>query len=447
MRVFISGIGLVTPAGISRDSTWLSLLEGRNCTREIPSHWHNYYNYRSVIWSPLPDIDFKDYGFRRNEILQKDPFTLICLVATQEALKHAGIQTELTDKRANTYHLPEQDPTKSGVFIGSTVGGGDTYIKVISNHLLSRVKKLAVDTWGDSSEVEALMASFSYPKSYTPFAVPMVMPNSVSASIGIKFSLTGINRVVEHACASGTTAIGLAYQSIQRRECDYVICGGADYYSDDFGMNFRGYDVARTLATMPPDGDISKANRPFDKDRTGFVFAEGGAATLILESESHIEKRGGEPIAEIVGFGETFDAFSIMAPEPEGKQIERMIHMTLDEAGITPDEVGYINAHGTGTAANDQMEADIIERVFGKDVAINSTKSIIGHTIGASGAIEAAICALSLRDQEIHPSLNLDNPIADINFVSVRRKTNFNYTFSESFAFGGHNSGLVLKKV
>ena len=225
------------------------------------------------------------------------------------------------------------------------------------------------------------------------------------------------------------------------------VCGGVEYTRDDYGICFYGFDVARTMVDTKSQVEKEKVNRPFDRDRSGLLYAEGGAATLILESEEHLEKRGGEPIAEIVGFGESFDAYSIMAPDPSGVQIERMMRMALDQAGISAEEVDYVNAHGTGTVANDKTEAEIIGRVFGDNVAINSTKSLTGHTFGASGSVEAAVCAMSLRDQELHPSLNLDNPIADLDFVTQRRKTKLKYVFSESFAFGGHNSCLVLRVV
>jgi 3-oxoacyl-[acyl-carrier-protein] synthase II len=192
--------------------------------------------------------------------------------------------------------------------------------------------------------------------------------------------------------------------------------------------------------------DPEAANRPFDENRSGFLFSQGGAAVLILEELDHAQRRGATILAELIGFAETFDAHSIMSLAPGGQQIERMIHATLEDANMSPKDVDYINAHGTGTKNNDQTEAEVIDRVFGKSVRVNSTKSLLGHTIGASGAFEALVTALTLRDGKTHISRNLENPVLDLNFVRSVESFEPRVALSQSFAFGGHNAAIILRK-
>ncbi|HID82637.1 MAG TPA: beta-ketoacyl-[acyl-carrier-protein] synthase family protein [Thiotrichales bacterium] len=445
MRVFVSGIGLVSPIGIGREKNWQGFLDTVTNVQEIPAGWHQYADFLTTIWSPLPDFNYADLGFRKTELLQHDPAALLALISVKEALDDAGIIYEQKDLKKNNYLLPELDSNNVTVNYGASFGGGSSFIDAHSFQHVSRIKKKL--TQFSDSEVASVADSIHCLRRFNPFAVSMILGNMVPASIAMKYSVHGKVVPIVQACSSGTTAVGYAANQIRQGEFQVAISGGVEYTKDDYGTCFYGFDIARTMVDGRKYENINQACRPFDESRSGLLYAEGGTATLILESEAHLEKRGGEPIAEIVGFGETFDAYSIMAPDPSGVQIERMMRMALDDAGITPDEVDYINAHGTGTIANDKTEAALIERVFGKNVAVNSTKSIIGHTFGASGAIEAAVCALSLRDQELHPSLNLENPIADLDFVTERRKTKLKYAFSESFAFGGHNSGLVFKAV
>jgi len=313
----------------------------------------------------------------------------------------------------------------------------------VLNHLPEKLKKLDAN----DEEIQAILDSLLFPKRYNPFVVPQLICNSVPSNIAMKYSIKGQVRPVVQACSSATTAIGRSTQMIRAGEADLVITGGAELFHDEYGCSMYSFDSAKTLVTTSQDCDTEKLNRPFDRDRAGFLFSEGGSGSLILESEKHLEMRGGTPLAEVIGHSETFDAYSIMAPDPSGEEIERMMRDALSDASLTPDEIDYINAHGTSTQANDQTEADVIHRVFGSNTAINSTKSVLGHMIGASGAIEAIVGILSIRDQELHPSLNLENPIADLDFVTERRKQKVDHVLSHSFAFGGHNSGIILGKV
>ena len=226
------------------------------------------------------------------------------------------------------------------------------------------------------------------------------MPNALSANLGIRFGFHGQNQTICLACTSGTTAVGVAARAIQRGELDIALTGGAEYLNDPHGSIFRGFDAARTLVQnchYPKE-----ANRPFDVGRSGFLFAEGGAGVLVLESFERAAKRGATIIAEIAGFAESFDAFSMMSISPGGEQIERMMDRVLADVNVQQSDINYINAHGTGTEVNDREEANAIRKKFGPDVLVNATKSLIGHTIGASGALETIVTALTLRDGTAH---------------------------------------------
>lgn len=444
-RVFISGMGMITPLGSDLKTSWENILNAAPCTEKIPAHWYDYLDFRSGIWAPLPEIDFTSLGFRRAETIQNDAATLLAMTTASEALQNAGIETSLANKKRNQFALANINPERCSVIYGTGSGGSCSLLTNFSYHAIATCKqKLAED---ESCQHAEALETLYHPPTLNPFVIPMSICNSVPAGIGIKYGIHNDVQAVVQACSSGTTAIGEAFRRIRNGESDLVISGGVEHLKDHWGASYKGFDLARTLALIPDSGDLDSANRPFDKDRTGFLFAQGGSATLILESEEHLLARGGTPVAELVGFAETFDASSVMAPDPSGKQIERMAYNALKSAGIGAEDIDYINAHGTGTVSNDAVEAEVIQRVFGSDTAVNSTKSIIGHSLGGSGAIEAAVCVLSMREQILHPSRNLDKPIADLDFVTQKRSANINYAFSESFAFGGHNSAIILKRV
>jgi 3-oxoacyl-[acyl-carrier-protein] synthase II len=283
-----------------------------------------------------------------------------------------------------------------------------------------------------------------FPPKFHPFAVTMSMPNSAAGTLGIKYSLYGPNCAVCNACAAGTTAIGQAFGAIRRNEIDWALAGGTEFLHDDYGGTFRGFDVAGTLVK----GCESDANRPFDKNRSGFLFAEGGCAVLVLESLDHaIQRHAPPPLAETCAFAETFDALSMMGPDPSGVQVERMVRMALANAGMEAPDIDYINAHDTGTRANDDVEAAVIERIFGDRPLVNATKSLTGHAIGASGAIEAAVTAISLQSQATHACKNIREPIRPLNFVRESGHYPMKAALTQSFGFGGHNAALLMSKV
>lgn len=438
-KVVVTGLGVVSPIGCDIDSFWTACLNNQSNVQAIPKQWNNYHDYNSGIWSPLPDMDFKSLGFSRLEIMQRDPVSLIAMMATKQALEDARINVLPADDKNRQFLLEGVDSEKAGVFVGTGIGGVKTFLENHACHMLkSTTSELAKKNQLNPDQ----LSQFMYPQRFNPFVVSMLIPNAVPASIGIKYSLHGMNRAIGQACSSGTTAIGSAYEAVKSGQIDFAICGGAEYLYDEYGSIYRGFDVAKTLAN--PGDNPEKANRPFDKARTGFLYSQGGAGILILESESHAKKRGANILAQISGFAETFDAYSMMSIKSGGRNIKRMIHQSLKEAQLELSDIDYINAHGTGTQTNDEIESDVIQELFGLKPIVNSSKSIIGHSIGASGALEAIVSILSLQNQTTHSCNNLNNPIRDLNFVTIPKEEVIRHVLSESFAFGGHNSALIM---
>lgn len=450
-RVVITGMGTLCPLGLTTADFWRACLAGKQAASYIPEHWLEYADYTSRYWAPLPEINYSDFGIGKIDAMRLDPVSKLSLAAAGQALEDAGIAVRPINRKYTIFELEGLNPQRSGVILGTGIGGLNTTLESHTVHLFNRYRQ-DIEKILDSRDLDAvtrqelhgLLTTMDFPHRYNPFTVSMIMNNSVSANIGIRYQCNGPNRAISIACASGTAALGQAYAEIKNGNLDFVISGGAEYKYDKTGAVFRGYDIARTLAHdfLSPE----EANRPFDKRRNGFLFSEGAAAILILEEKQHALKRGANIIAEISAYAETFDAYSIMSPNPDGVQIERMIRSVLKRADIAPHELDYINAHGTGTIANDETECQVIDRIFGNRPAVNSTKSFVGHTIGASGALEAQVAALSIRDQQTHGNANLDNPISDINLLESTENLVISSVLTHSFAFGGHNCALILSK-
>jgi 3-oxoacyl-[acyl-carrier-protein] synthase II len=444
-RIVISGIGVVASNGANTASFWKNCLAAAASVSRIPEEWTSYHSYSSKIWAPLPKVDFTAYRVSRIEMMQSDTTALLTLAAAGQALSESGVKVILKNERKNIFAPDNIDPSRCGVFIGTGVGGIASFAANEGHHLFSQIRESVSDPALTAEKRERIARIVRYPPRFNHFAVAMTMPNTAAASLGIKYSLTGANGTFCNACAAGTTAIGKAFQAICRGELDWALAGGVEYLHDDYGGIFRGFDAAGTLVSRNEDPE---ANCPFDKNRSGFLFAEGGCAILLLESLDHAQLRGApQPIAEIRSFAETFDACSIMIPDPAGAQAERMVRQALAEANMSARDIDYINAHGTGTQANDDVEAAVIERVFANSPLVNSTKSLTGHAIGASGAIEAAVTALSLRDQTTHACKNLRDPIRPLNFVKEAKPYSIKTALTQSFAFGGHNAALVMSRV
>lgn len=443
-RVVVTGIGIVSSIGTSADEFWRNCLEGRSVVEAIPSHWNEYSDFRSTIWSPLPTIDYGARGITRAQRMQHDPVAMNTILAAQEAVAGAGWLEEPSGGGAVS------NP-HTGIYIGTGIGGAHTFME---NHLhpvsararkqleaLTRSNKLDTEF---SETLAPIVEQMYHPRRINPFMVSMVMPNSIAAALGIRFSCQGPNHTYCQACASGTVAIGEAFRAIRDGRIDTALAGGCEYFRDHHGYLFRAFDVSGTLVQNCESPDT--ANRPFDERRSGFLFGEGASAILTLESLDKATARQAPVLAEVAGYAESFDAHSMMAIDPEGGQIEKMLRTAVKDAGLTSSAIDYVNAHGTGTVANDEIEANVIERVFGRKPLINSTKSLVGHTIGASGGLEAAVLALSLHNQTTHPNRNLTDPIADLNFVTKAGDHPMEAGLSQSFAFGGHNAALVMRR-
>jgi len=451
-RVAVTGLGVASSNGWDPSGFWENTLEGRTTVVPIPEQWHQYATYHSSIWAPLGPVDPAKLGVTRVEMAQNDPVSLIAGFTARQALEHAGLELELANKRANSYRICGIDAERIGVFIGTGIGGANTFLDNYSVQILNAQKaKLseAVSKMPEDEErrrdFEEILERLHHGRRFNPFAVSMLMPNAPPAHVGLKYSIKGPNLSYTIACASGTVAIGHAFHAVRDGVVDFAIAGGSEYLNDYYGGVFHGFDIAKALVRDCDDPE--SANRPFDVNRSGFLFAEGGAAALMLEDLESALARGAPVLAEIAGFAETFDAYSVMSIAPDGEQIERMMNGAMADAGLTASDIGYVNAHGTGTQANDEVESEVIGRVFGREVLVNSTKSLIGHTIGASGAIEALVTVLSLNTQKVHPCRNLQEPLTDLNFVKAATSAPIEAALTQSFAFGGHNAGLVLKRV
>lgn len=437
-RVVITGIGIISPIGVGVSDFWKKCLDGTASVEKIPQHWDKYYSYSSTLWAPLPKVDYKSYRVSRVEQLQLDDSQLLSLGAAYLALQDASITYSIKDEKKNTYLLDGVSPSKGGVYIGTGIGGAKSLTSCTTNHVFTPTKALLTE-----DEYQEVNQHINIAPRYNPFIVTMTMPNACSARIGLKYSITGPNNTFCTACASGTVALGKAFNAVRSGTISYALAGGVEYLADNYGGIFRGFDVSGTL--VKNCDDPATANRPFDKDRSGFLFAEGGGAVLVIEELSHALERGARIYSEITGFSETFDAHSIMGMTENGDEVKRMIHDALDQSELKPAEIDYVNTHGTGTMQNDVTESAVIADIFAGDVLVNATKSLTGHVIGASGAIEASVTALSLFNKTTHICKNLSDPISDLNFVTEVKDYPIRRAVTQSFAFGGHNAVLVLE--
>lgn len=448
-RVFVTGLGVVSGLGDEVETFWANCLAGRSVVEPIPKRWREFSAFQSNIWSPIQLPQWPSL-FSRVERMQHDPVTLLAIGAAHSALSDAGFETQVHDRKSNTLQVHGIDPQRSAAFVGTGIGGANSLMGNHAHQLLAgSVAELSAlrDRIEDPSLKDAatrVLARMAYAPRFNPFVVSMLMPNAPASYLGIKFCFQAGSSSSNYACASGTVAIGHAFEALRAGVVDTAVAGGAEYLDDPHGSIFRGFDSCGALVR-----DCEKpqrANRPFDEARSGFLFSQGGAGMLVLESEQHMIARNAEPIAEILASATSFDAYHMLNPDPQGEAIERMLLELLAGARVTVDDIDYINAHGTSTRNNDACEAAVLSRMFGAQVAVNSTKSLLGHSIGASGAIEAVVTALSLRDQQLHPSLNIETPVADLNFVLTAQTRALELAVSQSFAFGGHNAALLMAK-
>jgi 3-oxoacyl-[acyl-carrier-protein] synthase II len=447
-RVVVTGVGVVSPAGIGAREFWDACLEGRFSMESIPEFWKNFHSFNCEMWAKLPPIPRDERFMTQVEEKQLDTVSILGAYAAKQALEDCGLAIGSLDSDGTAFSVGGYEPDRMGVFTGTGTGGIQTLFASHAYHMLHPLKAPLAEI--QPADVASTLAKSKFlslmkaPRRFHPFSVAMSMLNAVSGTVSIKYNLTGPSRTFCSSCASGTVSIGQAYRAVALGEADMILAGGAEYLFDDSGCTYRGFDTVGALAKgCAEDNNTFK---PFDRNRTGFLMAEGSAAYLVLETREAAIGRGARIYAEIAGYSESCDAYNKMAIEPGGARIKSMLEALLRETGLLPGDVQYINAHGTGTELNDAVEAKVMGALFGRNPAINSTKSITGHSIGASGALEAVATCLSIRDQRSHGCRGLQDPIADLDFIRSARELRIRNAISQSFGFGGHNAALLFKQ-
>jgi 3-oxoacyl-[acyl-carrier-protein] synthase II len=399
---------MVSPLGVGTAANWNALIEGKNGIGPITRF--DTTDFTTTIAGQVKDFDPADF-IPKKEIKKMDLFIHYAIAASDFAMQDSGLK------------IDSSNATRVGVYIGSGIGG---FGVIEATH-------------------KALMEGG--PRKISPFFIVASIVNLASGWVSIRTGAKGPNSATCTACTTSAHAIGDAYKIIARGDADAMIAGGSEGCITPLGIG--GFCAMRALSTR--NNEPEKASRPFDRDRDGFVMGEG-AGVLILESLESAERRNARIYAEIVGYGMTGDAFHITAPSEDGDGAIRVMQVTIQDAGISPREINYINAHGTSTPFNDRAETMAIKKVFGdhaKKLAVSSTKSMTGHLLGAAGGLEGAILALAIQNQMAPPTINLDNPDAecDLDYVPHRsRKMEIRYALSNSFGFGGTNGALLFKR-
>lgn len=407
-RVVITGMGAITPLGNGVETFWNGLKEGKSGIDKIDRF--DVEDFTTQFAGQVKDFSPEDY-MDRKEAKRMDRFTQFAIAATSMAVKDAEL------------NLEKVDPLRIGVILGTGIGGLET----LENQVRVLVEK--------------------GPGRVSPFLVPMMIANMAAGQISIAIGAKGINSTVVTACASATSAIAEAFKAIRCGDADVVITGGSEAPITPLAL--AGFCSMKALSTR--NEDPKAACRPFDAERDGFVMGEG-AGILVVESLDHAVKRGAPILAEIIGYGLTADAYHITAPAPEGEGAARAIKQALHIAGVEPDVVDYINAHGTSTPYNDKYETMAIKHVFGEHayrMAVSSTKSMTGHLLGAAGGIEAIALVKTIQDQFLPPTINYTtpDPECDLDYVPNQgRGAKVEYAMSNSFGFGGQNACILLKK-
>ena len=408
-RVVVTGMGLVSPLGNDVDSSWKAASAGQSGIVPISAFDASFYSTR--FGGTIKNLDPSSW-ISAKELKKMDPFIHYGLVAALQAWKDSGLT------------VTESNAPRMGVSMGSGIGGIST-IEQQHDVLLN-----------------------SGPRRISPFFVPSSIINMISGHLSIMLGLQGPNMAVVTACATGTHAIGDAMRMIQYGDADVMLAGGAEYATTELGL--AGFSAARALSQR--NDDPRAASRPWDKDRDGFVLSDG-AACLVLEEYEHAKARGAQIYAELAGFGMSSDAHHMTMPLSDGSGAARCMQNALRDAGVNAEQVGYINAHGTSTPLGDVAETMAIKRAFGDHafkLMVSSTKSMTGHALGAAGAIESIFCLLSLRDQQVAPTINLHSPDegCDLDYVPMEsRDAELDVVMNNSFGFGGTNATLVFRRL
>lgn len=407
-RVVVTGLGAVTPLGNDIETTWAGIKAGKSGVGMLTRLDASL--FPAKVAAEVKDFDIEKY-IEKKDARKMDRFTHYALAAAIMAVEDANLT------------ITEELGLRTGVWIGSGIGGMETYENQFRVFLEKGTRRVS------------------------PFFVPMMIPDMAAGQVSIHFGAKAINSCTVTACASGTNSIGDAFKVIERGDADVMITGGAE--SPITHMSVAGFcsNTALSLNTDP-----NTASKPFDANRDGFVIGEG-AGILILEEYEHAVSRGAKIYAEIIGYGSTGDAHHITAPAPEGEGAARAMKQALDDAGVSPEKVNYINAHGTSTPYNDQFETMAVKTVFGEhayNLAMSSTKSMTGHLLGAAGGVEAIFSVLALYEGILPPTTNLEtpDPLCDLDYVpNEARNEEIDYAMSNSLGFGGHNASILFKKI
>lgn len=406
-RVVITGLGALSPLGNDVKTSWNNAINGVSGVGPITRV--NADEYPAKVAAELKDFKIEDY-MDKKEARKMDRFTQYAVVSAKMAVEDAGLD------------INESNADRVGVWVGSGIGGLETLEQQFETFL----------TKG--------------PRRVSPFFVPMMIPDMATGQISISLGAKGVNSCTVTACATGTNSIGDAFKVIQRGDADVMISGGTE--APLTRMSFAGFSANKALSTNP---DPKTASRPFDKNRDGFVMGEG-AGIVVLEELEHALNRGATIYAEVVGYGSTGDAYHITAPAPNGEGGVRAMKEAIKDAGLSPVDIDYINAHGTSTPYNDKFETIAIKEVFGEHaykLAVSSTKSMTGHLLGAAGGIEAIFSVLAIKEGIIPPTINIETPDEDCDLDYVpdqARRQDVNVVLSNSLGFGGHNATLIFKK-
>ena len=413
-RVVITGLGAVTPCGIGTDKFWNAMIEGKSGVSLIERI--DTEKQAVKIAAEIKDSDFNPDDYMDSKDSKRmDRYTQFAMVAADEAIADSGIDEA------------DIDPYRIGVIVSSAAGGFKTFER---SHLAMIEKG---------------------PTKASPFTVPMLIVDMASGRISMKHGYKGLNKVVVSACAPGTHSVGDAFRSIQYGDADVIVAGGCEATITTLGVG--AFTACRALSKR--NDEPEKASRPYDKDRDGFIMGEG-AGVLVLEEYEHAKRRGAKIYAEVVGYGQTADAHDMVAPDPEGNGAYKAMEFAMEDAGVKPEDVDYINPHGTSTGLGDIAESQAIAKIFGdKDanpnLLVSSTKSMHGHMLGATGAIEAIVCVKAITEGKVPPTINLDNQdehVANLDYVPHKtRDKKVHVALSNSFGFGGHNATLIFKEV
>ena len=408
-RVVVTGLGAITPLGVSAPTLWDGLVSGKSGIRRISRFDPTPFD--SQIGGECLDFNSADFLSHR-EVKRMDRFAQLGFASAKLAIADSGLESG------------QFEPTRAGVILGSGIGG--------LQELEDQHKRLL-----DKG-----------PGRVSAFTIPKLMANASSGHVSIAFNFQGINTAVATACASAGNAMGDAFNAIRRNGMNLVLTGGAEGALTQLGL--AAFSAMKAISTR--NDEPQRASRPFDKDRDGFVLSEG-AGVLLFEEFEHAKARGAKIYAEVIGFGATGDAGDMVQPDPEGRGAARAMAAALKDAGLNPEDVDYINAHGTSTPLGDIAETRAVKSVFGaaaRQLAISSTKSAIGHTLGASGGIEGIACVKAIENRVIPPTLNLENPDpdCDLDYVpNAARDADVRVAMNNSFGFGGHNASIIFRRI